>query len=454
MALGKRKKRKKQGEMFFTSADLPKPKGHPFYKKVNKILKEANFDEQVEELAKPYYHEILGRPSLPPGVYLRLLFIGFFEGIESEREICWRCEDSFSLREFLGYSLTEDTPNHSTLSKTRQRLPIEFHHLGFSIILSLLAEHDLVKGNVIGIDASTMEANASMKSLVRRETKEDYNTYLENLAKEAGIETPTKEDLARFDKKRKDKKMSNDDWEHPHDPDSKITKMKDGTTKMAHKPEIAEDLETGAVLDVELHPADEGDTTTGKKTLDEGIENLCVLCETGKLDSPKGIETVADKGYHSGDYLLYLDEIRVKPCIAEPDRGRRRWTKNGVKTPEKAKEQRVVYKNRNRIRSEKGKKHHKKRAEIVERCFQHILDSGGMRRTTLRGNENILKRLLIHVAAFNLSLILRKVLGAGKPRYFAACFCQFFHFIFRYIFLFSSIFISKLPQENIFSTQK
>ncbi|MGC9385155.1 MAG: transposase [Kosmotogaceae bacterium] len=192
MGLGKRKKNN-QDDMFLTYKDLPKSKGHPFYKKVNKILSEWQFDEQVEELAKPYYHEKLGRQSIPPGVYLRMLFIGFFEGIESEREIAWRCVDSLSLRQFLGYRLTEDTPDHSTLSKTRQRLPIEFHREGFTIILELLAKYGLVKGNVIGLDASMMEANASMKSLVRKETKEDYNTFLEKLAKEAGIETPTKD---------------------------------------------------------------------------------------------------------------------------------------------------------------------------------------------------------------------------------------------------------------------
>ncbi len=218
---------------------------------------------------------------------------------------------------------------------------------------------------------------------------------------------------------------------------------------MAYKPEIAEDLETGAVLDVELHPANEGDTSTGEKTLDNGIDELCELCDIEEFQFKGGIETVADKGYHSGDFLLYLDKVGIKPCISEPDRGRRRWTINGAKTPEKAEEQRVLYKNRNRIRSEKGKSNHKKRAEIVERCFQHILDSGGMRRTTLRGNENILKRLLIHVSAFNLSLILRKILGAGKPRYYAACLCQFLHFIFLYISIFTPIF----PKKQMQSTQ-
>ncbi|MGC9385154.1 MAG: transposase [Kosmotogaceae bacterium] len=248
--------------------------------------------------------------------------------------------------------------------------------------------------------------------------------------------------------------MSNDDWEHPHDPDAKIGKMKDGTTKMSYKPEIVEDLETGAVIDVELHPGDEGDSTTGKKTLDNGIEEMFKLCETDEFQVEGEIEVVADKGYHNGRFLRFLDKVGIKSCIAEPDRGRRKWTNNnGVKTPEKADEQRVVYKNRNRIRSEKGKKYHTKRAEIVERCFQHILDSGGMRRTTLRGNENILKRLLIHVAAFNLSLILRKALGAGKPRCFNACLCQFFRSIFLFIVAYMSIFALILRQKQIFPSK-
>ena len=438
MGLGKRKNTKKQGEMFFTSADMPKSKGHPFYKKLNKILKQAKFDEQVEELAKPYYHEKRGRPSIPPGVYLRMLFIGFFEGIESEREIAWRCVDSLSLRDFLGYKLTESTPEHSTLSRTRQRLPIEFHHAGFSIILTLLAKNDMVKGNVIGIDASTIEANASMRTLIRRETKDDYEAFLTKMAAESGIETPTKDELLRFDRKRKNKKMSNDDWEHPQDPDAKIGKMKDGRTKMSHKIETAEDLETGAILDVELYPANDGDTSTGEKTLDAAIEELENLDEIEEFTFNGNIEVVADKGYHSGEVLKSFDRVGVLPCISEPDRGKRRWTnRKGVKSPEKAHEQKIVYKNRKRIRSKKGKALHRKRAEIVERSFHHILNDGKMRKTTLRRNENIKKRLLIHTAAFNLSLLLRKIIGTGKPRAFAAQICHFLCIILQLVTTFT-----------------
>lgn len=428
MALGHRQTRR-QAELWIDPEDLPRAPSHPFYQRLNQVLAGANFDTWVEELASPHYAHRMGRPSLPPSIYVRLLLIGYFEGIGSERGIAWRVADSMALRHFLGYELTDRTPDHSTLSGTRRRLPKEFHQQVFALIVQLLADENLVDGKSVGVDGSTMEANAALKSIIRRDSGQQYHAFLEQLARESGIETPSREDLLQFDKKRK-KTTSNQDWENPHDPDAKVAKMKDGRTHFAYKVENAVDMKTGAILAAEVHSADRGDTKTFLETVGEAVATVEAVIEAGGTAATVE-EVVADKGMHSGAVLVNLADKDLRAVISEPDRGRRRWVNaQGEKTEEKAREQRQTYANRRRIGSEHGKELLRKRGELLERTFAHVLDSGGIRRTTLRGRDNVSKRYLIQAAAFNLSLVMRKICGAGKPRWAAAllgCLCALFY---------------------------
>jgi transposase len=342
-----------------------------------------------------------------------MLLIGYFEGIDSERGIAWRCSDSLALRTFLGCSLTETTPDHSSLSVIRNRIDLETHREIFTWVLTALADAKLLKGKTVGIDATTLEANAAMRSIVRNDTGDSYDEFLTKLAQASGIATPTREDLARIDKKRKNK-ASNDDWHSPDDPDAKITKMKDGTTHLAHKAEHAVDLQTGAIVSVTLQPADRDDHQSLETTLEETFETLLDVCEQG-LDVELPQEVVTDKGYHSNDVCTDLESMGVRGYVSEPDRGRRVWT--DPKTGQvKAAQRDAVYANRRRIRGKRGKSLMRKRGELLERPFAHCYETGGMRRTHLRGHPDILKRLLIHVAGFNLGLLMRAVCGIGKPR--------------------------------------
>jgi transposase len=404
MAMGKHKRRARQAAMWVATQDLPRSAAHPFYTRLNQILDKHDFDRYVEGLCQRFYAEEVGRPGLPPGRYFRLLLIGYFEGLDAERAIAWRAADSFALREFLGLVLPEAPPDHSTISRTRRLIDVETHEAVFTWILHRLADAGLVKGKTVGIDATTLEANAALRSIVRRDTGESYHDFLIKLAQASGIETPTRADLARIDRKRK-KKGSNDDWTHPHDPDAKITKMKDGRTHLAHKAEHAVDLETGAVVGVTVQDADEGDTTTSRATLIEAAEQI----ETVLPDGDGLEEVVGDKGYHSNDSLVDLEAVGVRTYISEPDRGRRNWNKN----PE-ARD--AVYRNRRRIRGERGQRLLRLRGERLERPCAHLYETGGMRRVFLRGHTNIRKRLLIHVGGFNLGLLMRQLIGVGTPR--------------------------------------
>ena len=404
MAMGKRKRRLRQSTIWIATSDLPRTAGHPFYERMNKILDQAGFDTHVEKLCEPFYAERMGRPSLLPGRYFRLLLIGYFEGLDSERAIAWRTADSFALRQFLDLELPEATPDHSTISRTRRLIDLETHREVFTWMLQQLAEAGLVKGKTIGVDATTLEANAALRSIVRRDTGESYQEFLMQLAKASGIETPSREDLARLDRKRKNK-GSNDDWTHPQDPDAKVTKMKDGRTHLAHKVEQAVDMETGAVVAVTVQGADQGDTTTSQKTLIEAAEQI-----EGIVADSQGLkEVVADKGYHSNQLLTDLEALGVRSYIAEPGRGRRNWKNN----PEA---QKAVYRNRSRIRGERGKRLLRRRGEFLERPFAHLYETGAMRRLYLRGHQNILKRVLLHAAAMNLGLLMRTLFGVGTPR--------------------------------------
>jgi transposase len=341
---------------------------------------------------------------LLPGRYFRLLLIGYFEGLDAERAIAWRAADSITLRDFLGLVLPEAPPDHSTISRTRRLIDLETHETVFTWMLQRLADAGLVKGKTVGIDATTLEANAALRSIVRRDTGESYQDFLTKLAQASGIETPTRADLARVDRKRK-KKGSNDDWTHPHDPDAKITKMKDGRTHLAHKAEHAVDLETGAIVGVTVQGADDGDTTTCVETLIEAAEQV----ETVRPDGEGIKEIVGDKGYHSNQSLGDLEAVGVRTYISEPDRGRRNWKKN-PKTRD------AVYRNRRRIRGPRGLRLLRIRGERLERPFAHLYETGGLRRVHLRGRTNIRKRLLIHAGGFNLGLLMRQLIGVGTPR--------------------------------------
>jgi len=411
MAMGKRA-RHQQGDFWIETASLPPAPAHPFYVQVNQILESQGFDTFVEGLCRKFYAETMGRPSLAPAIYFRLMLIGYLEGIDSERGIAWRVADSLGLRRFLGYSLTDETPDHSTMSRNRRLIDVETHQAVFTWVLKVLAQEGLLKAKTIGIDATTLEANAAMRNIVRRDSGESYQEFLTRLAKESGIETPTREELVKLDKTRKNK-ASNDDWENPHDPDAKITKMKDGRTHLAHKAEHAVDMESGAILAVTLQPADRGDTSSIEETLAVAADAVVDLAADDKsaphISEQAMSEAVADKGYHSNEVLTGAGQMVERTYIAEPDRGTRNWEGN-----EEAKA--AVYANRRRIRGRRGKRLMKKRGELIERSFAHCYDTGGMRRTHLRGHENILKRLLIHVAGFNLSLILRQQLGLGTAR--------------------------------------
>jgi transposase len=420
MALGRREV-ERQADFWVPTADLPRSPGHPFYEQLNQVLAAAGFDRFCEDRCREFYHATLGRPSVPPGVYFRMLLVGYFEKLPSERQIAWRCADSLSLRAFLGLAPGAGSPDDSSLNRSRLRMDLETHQAVFDWVLKRLAEHELLKGRVLGVDASTLEANAAMRSIVRRETGQSYREFLTDLAKASGIETPTAEDLAKFDRKRKGKKCSNDDWFNPHDPDAKVAKMKDGTTHLAHKNEHAVDLDTGAIVAPAVHPADEGDTTTMWGTLEQACQSLQEVREdeTVQVDTRElhVQDVVTDKGYHSAQTLVNLEEVELRGYVSEPDRGRQNWTAKSAGEQEfKRQAQQAVYRNRRRRKGNRSKRLHRKRGELVERSFEHVLDDGGMRRVYLRGRENIAKRYLIHTAAFNLGLIMRKLTGFGTPR--------------------------------------
>jgi len=411
MAMGKRKTEQQQA-LFIAATQLPQSASHPFYAKLNEVLAGWKFDAFVEGLCVKFYQEKMGRPSLEPGKYFRLLLIGYFEGIDSERGIAWRCSDSLSLRAFVGYRLDESSTEHSTISRTRRLIDYETHQQVFQWVLKVLADYDLINGKTVGIDATTLEANAAMRSIVRKDTKQNYQEFLTELAQASGIQTPTREDLAKLDRTRKNK-ASNDDWENPHDPDAKIAKMKDGSTHLAHKQEHAVDMDSGAILGVTIQPADEGDTTTWRATVEETYQNLNAVTDDSRLaDQLHGKpveELVMDKGYHSNQTMTDFRELEIRSYVSEPDRGRRDWK-------EKQAERDAVYANRRRVRGERGKALLRQRGELIERSFAHVLETGGMRRVHLRGRINILKRMLVHVGGFNLGLVMRKLLGIGKPR--------------------------------------
>jgi transposase len=415
MAMGTRAGCQRQEELWVATATLARPASHPFYERLNVVLDESGFDEFVEGVCRQFYIDNVGRRGLAPGIYFRALLVGYFEGIDSERGIAWRAADSLGIRSFLRIALDEGAPDHSTISRTRRLIDLETHQTVFAWILGVLAESGLLRGKTIGIDATTLEANAALRSIVRRDTGERYDEFLTRLAQESGIPTPTRAQMAKLDRKRP-KKGSNEEWTHPHDPEARIMKMKDGSTHMAHKAEHAVDMETGAVVAVTVQAANLGDTASVQATLEQAGEHIAVVAEAinaaagQEIVQPDGpAELVTDKGYHSREVVLEQKEAGVRTYISEPDRGPQNWT------DQKA-EQSAVYGNRRRVRGERGKALQRQRGEKLERVNAHLYETGGMRRVHLRGHDNILKRLLIHAGGLNLGLLMRTLCGVGTPR--------------------------------------
>ena len=411
MALGRRNE-ERQAEFWIATQQLPSSPGHVFYRKLNELLAAANFDEWIETLCEPYYAKS-GRPGIPPGVYFRMLLVGYFEGIGSQRGIAWRCSDSLSIRKFLGIPATEESPDHSSLTVIRERLPSEVHMAAFAWVLKLAQEKNLLDGKTIGVDSTPLEANAAMKSIVRRDTGENWQEYVTGLMRQSGVigpqETPTIDEIKRFDKSRTGKKVSNDDWVSPADSDSRITKMKDGTTHLAYKAEHAVDLQSSLIIAAKIYHADQGDAQTLEDTVQMAQSNL------GESGSVVQVEDVAaDKGYHSANTLTAIAEnTPYRTYIPEPrlPAGQTRtWT-------DKPPEQRdATYANRRRTRGVRGKRLQRLRSERVERTFAHVCETGGARRCWLHGMLKVSKRYLLQVAARNIGLIMRKLFGMGTPR--------------------------------------
>ena len=410
MAMGTRKPR--QESLFVTMDQLTPSAGHPFYQKLNALLAEADFDRWIERRCVASYEreEKRGQPSLPPGFYFRMLLIGYFEGLDSQRGIAWRCSDSLSLRAFLGIPLDEGTPDHSTLTNTRKRLPQEVFEEVFQFVLGIAEAKKMIAGKTVGVDSTTLEANAAMKSIVRRDTGEDWKDYVTRLMREEGVigpeEKPSKAEVLRYDRKRKDKTASNTEWKSEIDPDAKIARMKDGTTHLAYKAEHVVDLESDLVLAAEIGSATAADTMTLSDSLVAAQLNL-------KAAGSKAViqEAAGDKGYHAAATIEMCDFFEVRTYIPEPK------TAETATWPDKPEEQRrAARNNRRRMKRSKGKAMQRRRSEVVERTFAHICETGGSRRSHLRGLVNVTKRYLIAVAAHNLGRILRRLTGIGKPK--------------------------------------
>lgn len=414
MALGKRKQ--EQQEAWISTTDLPRSPGHPFYRRLNQLLAEAKFDAWVEECCRPHYVADIGRPSIPPGVYFRMIFVGYFEGKASQRGIAWRCSDSRSLAAFLGYAPTEATPDHSTLTRVHQRLPLEVHEEVFQFLLRIAADQKLLKGTTVAVDATTLEADAALKKLKRLDSGEDYREYVKRLMAEAGSQTPTTEEVIRFDRKRKGKTLSNDEWKSSTDADSRIAKMKDGTTHLAYKAEHVIDVDSDLVLAATVHGGDAADTATLGDSVMQAQINVDAAHGIDRNDaanaavaSPVAIRNVvADKGYHSAATMTWAADVGVRTYIAEPE-GRK------YKEASPAEKQ-AIQGNRRRQHGTRGKKLRRKRSEVVERSFAHVCETGDGRRCRLRGLIKVTKRYLLQVAARNLGVMMRKLFGVGTAR--------------------------------------
>jgi transposase len=403
MSMGRRPT-EHQADLWIPTLELPRSPGHAFYDQLNRLLAEAGFDAHVEGLCQGHYADGVGRDSIPPGIYFRMLLVGYFEGLDSQRGIAWRCSDSLSLRAFLGIALTQSTPDHSSLTKIRQRLPLVVHEQVFAFVLRLAHDKGLLRGKTVGVDSTTLEANAALKGIVRRDSGADYKAYLRKLMAAEGIESPTDEEVRRFDRKRR-KKTSNKEWESPADPDSRVAKMKDGTTHLAYKAEHAVDLDSGFVLAAAVDTADQTDPATLVRTIVEAQINLVRSGSEQEVE-----EAVADKGYHKAQTLAECEAWGTRPYVPEPKGKRYNWE------GKPAGWRRATQGNRRRTKGARSKRLQKKRGELVERSFAHVCETGGGRRTWLRGLAEVRKRYALLVAGHNLGILMRKLFGVGKPR--------------------------------------
>lgn len=401
----------RQAELFVPTASLPETPRHVFYERLNALLAEHGFDRHLEDLCEPFYDKA-GRKSIPPGVYFRMLLVGYFEGLDSQRGIAWRCADSLSLKQFLGYRLTDATPDHSSLTRIRNRLPLHVHEQVFAIVLAIVQKSLLVTGTLVGVDSTMVEANAAMKAIVRRDSGEDWKAYLKRLMIEAGEieedDEPGDDELRKFDRKRKSKKVSNQEWTSEVDPDARIVKMKDGRTHLGYKVEHVIDLDTEVILHAGVYHGDQSDT----ETLVESVIAAQTNCTTSSLhsdDPPSEISAVvADAGYFKQELLRELEAEGFQPYIAEP-------TYKG-KPKENSPHANARQYNRIRNRGVLGRQLQRHRSERVERSFAHTCETGGARRSHLRGLDSIRKRYTIHAAARNLGTLLRQLIGVGTPR--------------------------------------
>ena len=401
-----------QPELFVAVSKLVRPATSPFYSKLEETLESFGFAVQVRELCAPAYADNgRGRHGIDPVVYFKMLMVGFFENIASERGIASRCQDSISIRFFLGYDLTGNTPDHSTLSIIRSRLGEDLYQQVFVLILGALQEHGLLQGRNLGIDTSVIEANASLKSLVHRNTEEAYWEFVRRLASENGVDPKDSEAVRQFDRKRP-KKLSNDDWENPHDPDAKIGPTKAGNIDMIYKPEHTVDLDTGAIVAAEVRPGQAADASDLALHVLQAQENINAV-----RDLPAGsltiVSTTADKGYHAAEEMGPLQAEGIRTVISDPVKNRNleKLSPDALKAVRAAKRS---------ARSESGKALLKKRGMHLERSFAHLLDAGGARRTTLRGLENLNKRFKLSAAIYNLSQLMRKLFKVGTPKQWAA----------------------------------
>lgn len=412
MAL-RRRSTERQQEFWIPAEEVTRAPRHVFYERLNQLLGEAGFDGFVEELAEPFYAEG-GRPSVPPGVYFRMLFVGYFEDIDSQRGIAWRCADSRSLERFLGIGLRDQVPDHSSLTRIRDRLPLDVHEKVFAFVLAIAVEKKLVAGSQAAVDSTYVEANAAMKSIVRRDSREDWKEYVKRLMVEEGVidedDDPPADELRRFDRKRKGKKVSNDEWQSPSDEDARIRKMKDGRVRVAYKAEHTVDLKSEFVLSAEVRHGTDPDTQTLLQSVESAQNNLTAAGSDGTIK-----EVAADRGYHSNDQITACTEAGLRTYIAEP-----RLPKNRKWTDKPPSMKQAVLNNRRRSKRRKSRDLQRLRSERVERSFAHICDSGGSRRSWLRGLKKVNKRYGMASAAHNLSLLMRNLFGSGKPKQFTA----------------------------------
>lgn len=416
MAMG-RWRRVTQEALFIAADRLPKAAGHPFYERLNQLLAEAGFDRWIEDRCRQYYaaEGSAGRPSIPPGLYYRMLRVDYFAGIDSQRGIAWRCADSPGLRRFLGLSLEEASPDHSTPTNTRKRLPAGVFEEVFQSVPSIAALEGLPAGRTVGVDSTTLEANAAMKSIVRKDAGEGWRAYVVRLMREEGLiepdREPTDEEVRRYDKGRKDKRVSNDEWQSSTDPDSRIAKMKDGRTHLAYKAEHVVDLASELVLAAAVDPANRGDTDTLVDSVMQAKLNGDAANERAGFGGERIEEVAADKGDHAAATLELADAPGLRTYIPEPKHKHRSRRTNGPEAHRTA-----VVNNRRRTGRAKSRKLQRLRSERVERSFAHTCETDGARRSWLRGLVDVTKRHLVTAAAHNLGRVLRKLFGAGKPR--------------------------------------